>query len=302
MSPGGRCDTGTTCDPDNDACADGSACQRDACDFETGQCFIHTAQACFSDAECHRCVLASPATCLVNADCPAGTTCQGQPMAVGLSVPDTDQDGVPNEVDNCPDAPNPAQTDGDDDGVGDACDVFVPCPPAPLAPGTCTVPVESQKAQLVMKDATPDTGDTLTWKWSRGAVTPRAAFGDPPAGDGLVLCVYDGGGLRARATIPGGGLCGAKPCWKGSASGFKYTSKLRTPDGIKSVTLKQGLLPGKASIKVSGKGDLLGIPPLDLLASPITVQLVAASGECWEAVYSAPFTVQTAVQFKDKAD
>ena len=35
---------------------------------------------------------------------------------------DTDNDGVPNAADNCPDVPNPDQADADGDGFGDACD------------------------------------------------------------------------------------------------------------------------------------------------------------------------------------
>ena len=35
---------------------------------------------------------------------------------------DTDGDGVANAVDNCPQDPNPGQTDTDGDGLGDACD------------------------------------------------------------------------------------------------------------------------------------------------------------------------------------
>ena len=35
---------------------------------------------------------------------------------------DTDQDGIPDEADNCPDTPNPDQEDADGDGVGDACE------------------------------------------------------------------------------------------------------------------------------------------------------------------------------------
>jgi Right handed beta helix region/Thrombospondin type 3 repeat len=35
---------------------------------------------------------------------------------------DTDGDGTPDDVDNCPDTPNPDQSDSDNDGLGDACD------------------------------------------------------------------------------------------------------------------------------------------------------------------------------------
>jgi len=38
------------------------------------------------------------------------------------STPDRDGDGIVDASDNCPDTPNPAQTDSDADGIGDKCD------------------------------------------------------------------------------------------------------------------------------------------------------------------------------------
>lgn len=45
-----------------------------------------------------------------------GTVTSGSPNN------DIDNDGIPNSVDNCPDTANPAQLDGDMDGIGDVCD------------------------------------------------------------------------------------------------------------------------------------------------------------------------------------
>jgi hypothetical protein len=45
------------------------------------------------------------------------------PTLVGISVAaDTDGDAVPDALDNCWQAINPAQTDSDIDGIGDVCD------------------------------------------------------------------------------------------------------------------------------------------------------------------------------------
>ena len=46
-------------------------------------------------------------------------TLSGQAAVV---LGDRDEDGIPDEVDNCPDIPNPDQADRDGDGLGDVCD------------------------------------------------------------------------------------------------------------------------------------------------------------------------------------
>jgi hypothetical protein len=44
------------------------------------------------------------------------------PGAIVLEPEDTDQDGVPDSVDNCLNVPNPSQTDFNLNGIGDACE------------------------------------------------------------------------------------------------------------------------------------------------------------------------------------
>jgi hypothetical protein len=59
--------------------------------------------------------------------CGSGNTCTND---------DCDYDGISNNTDNCPSVYNPAQTDTDNDGTGDACDTAdctTPIPP-PLCP------------------------------------------------------------------------------------------------------------------------------------------------------------------------
>jgi hypothetical protein len=127
-------------------------------------------------------------------------------------------------------------------------------------------------------------------------------FGEPTAGDDLALCVYDAAGLLASATIPGAGTCGTKPCWRASGSSFKYKRRDGAPDGVTTLTLKEGLIAGKARILLKAKGTYLAVPPLADVASPLTVQLQSATGACFEAVYSAPYRKHGAGILQDRAD
>jgi hypothetical protein len=159
---------------------------------------------------------------------------------------------------------------------------------------------------VVLKDRLPDTHDLLTWKWTRGAATLKADFGDPLASTNYVLCVYDQAGgaptLRMAADIPAGDTCAGRPCWKETTRGFKYADKDRTPDGVVSLTLKEGL-EGAAQIGLKAIGDNLQIPmlPLDQDAT-VTVQLKNDQGICWEANYTAPALKSDQVEFRDKSD
>lgn len=93
----GRCiePQGVDCAADAD-CPDGGACTDGACERDQG-------------------------VCASSMDCPPGVECADRGIVV--ASPDTDGDGVPDHIDDCPFTANPAQTDTDGDRVGDACDL-----------------------------------------------------------------------------------------------------------------------------------------------------------------------------------
>ena len=183
------------------------------------------------------------------------------------------------------------------------------CPSRPV--DGCRAPVAAQKGLLRLSDYTSDARDELHWTWSKGAITPRTAFGSPVDGTGtaFAFCLYDGeSNLILDAAIPAGGTCGAakpKPCWKRTPKGYEYRNDGAAPDGIRRVTLEEGLRAGDTKIVVTGKGTRLDDPAFPI-AQPVTIQLHNADGTaCWGARYSAPASTTTnrrSRRFSDKAD
>lgn len=122
--------------------------------------------------------------------------------AAGIDAPagpDTDTDGAPDAVDNCPVDPNPHQDDADGDGKGDVCDV---------CPGTfdSTAPINVDNDQIgdLCGDPSPSSKQCVAWfdgfgtgrtaaryasptghgTWQVGGGTARQ--GDPAAADALL--------------------------------------------------------------------------------------------------------------------
>ncbi len=159
---------------------------------------------------------------------------------------------------------------------------------------------------LRLTDRTPDKNDGVTWRWSRGPAVPRSAFGDPLTTTAYRLCIYDGSStLALAARIPAGGVCNPRtkrPCWRSVRHGFSYRNLDRTTAAIQSLDLREGLVANAAHIALRGRGPLLGMPSLTETPLPLTVQLQASDGTCWESVYSPPASRHSAKSLVDTAD
>jgi hypothetical protein len=166
----------------------------------------------------------------------------------------------------------------------------------------CRQPTVPLKSKLVFKDVSDDRKDQLSWKWVRGEATAAGAFGDPTVLD-YTACAYDPAGhLVFEASIPSGADCAGTACWapKGTV-GFKYLDRDQAPDGIKKSILKAGD-DGKAKLQLKGGGA--NLPDVSLpVGLPLTFQLAASNGECWQAVFSAAGAKKNAdTKFVGRAD
>lgn len=152
----------------------------------------------------------------------------------------------------------------------------------------------------------------LWWTWRRGAASlTQSDFGNPlNGGTAYTMCIYDYSGgspsLKMRATIPAGGLCGARPCWTAaSTSGWSYRNHHAAGDGVTKVRLRGGTA-GTPSIKLIAAGTLLPLPvPFDGMRffdgdPQVVVQLHRNDGpQCWNSSFGASgTTVNDASRFR----
>lgn len=176
------------------------------------------------------------------------------------------------------------------------------CPPEPIV--GCRV---SLKSSFSLKYATLPTRNSMTWKWTRGATTDTAEFGNPLESTGYTLCIYDDAPaplLVGQFFVPAARICGTKACWATSRlTGFRYLDRLKAADGILRTRLYSGVA-GKASIIMVGKGLALPLPvplsPTQFLnqAPAVIVQLQKSDGPpCWEASYTASARRNTGTWF-----
>ena len=175
-----------------------------------GRCVEVVGGSCTENGDCVRGEFCDASTCkrdqgvcVSTADCPPGAACTSDPIVA--ASPDTDADGVPDHLDNCPRAANADQTDGDQDGVGDACDAF--CAGGGSARDKVTVKTVRGVGLLSAK---------LT--------LPLAAY----EGEPVTVRIDDADSApvvqAAVATVPPSGDSGKKWLYKSSANGLQRVS------------------------------------------------------------------------------
>ena len=147
---------------------------------------------------------------------------------------------------------------------------------------------DSAGSRLLLKAG--GTGGQLKWNWEgvAGETTPEN-LGDPSVGTAVQVCLYAGGVPVATTLVPPGGTCGARPCWRRTASGFHYRDPGLAIDGLKRIRL--AVQSDGSLVSLRGRGSDLALPPTLPLATPITMQLLIfepGATRCWEAVYSTP--------------
>ncbi|MBY0274236.1 hypothetical protein K2Z84_02755 [Candidatus Binatia bacterium] len=227
----------------------------------SGLCLESTGQLCFGDAECPAaapyCSFNSCAretgVCASQLDCSPGSSCE--PRGIVPASPDSDGDGVPDHIDNCPDASPADQTDTDGDGVGDVCDTFT-CGDdvrqsaevcdgldAASCPGSCS-------AQCACCSEVTDPKAALTARTKKNAGVLNVRMSIPLgryAGEPVSIRLADGDSDPIVLTS-----VGALPAKGKSGKTWTFTSKT---DGVKRVALVDDTKkhPGMFKITIATK-------------------------------------------------
>lgn len=211
----------------------------------SGRCIENSGRACAANADCDAGEFCSGGacqrehgSCVTDGDCPPATTCVAD-VALQTAA-DGDGDELPDPIDNCPAAANPAQDDTDGDGLGDACDVETcgngrreaaeACDGAD-APGcdgacssSCTCPCETLVAR----------------EHARVVVNARPGRGILDARLRLALDDYAGEPVGVRLEDPDGTIVernlGSPPPERRRRDAWRFTSKA---DGLRRLVLRK---------------------------------------------------------------
>jgi hypothetical protein len=154
-------------------------------------------------------------------------------------------------------------------------------PPVCKAPG---------KSKLVIRGIAGK--EAVQFKWLNGEQTDPGEIGNPATGGtDFSLCMYSG--VSPSLIMDVGPIvqaaCGTAPCFKTTASGYRYKDTTAGNEGVHVMVLKAGTA-GKAKMIVKAKGGNVPLPNMSPsgLTLPVQVVLQNDQGECWSATYTTP--------------
>jgi hypothetical protein len=148
--------------------------------------------------------------------------------------------------------------------------------------GTCerTDCVQASQGGLAVRSG--PTRRTIVWSWRRGPLMPLASLGDPTAADGATyaICIRSDAGLVFRQEVAPSGTCAGRPCWRALGDrGFAYKNA-RASDAVSVLrVLASGRTGSQIAATLKGSTAFASLPS----ASPLTLQVEATSGPCFNA-------------------
>jgi len=301
-----RAGSGDICDPD-ERCTGvaGQGCPPDVVANPTTVCRVGSGDMCDPSETCtaipgQACPAnviapnttvcrASSGTCDVAEKCTgtAGQTCPSNGFASAGTTCDADSNTCTNDAcdgsNHCVFSSNKDCEDGNA-CTQDACDPINGCYSVGQPSNACTT---ASSALLKIKNSTPDSRDSVKFLW-KGGPALISDMGDPTQTTRYELCVYDSRGVQmAMGVDPGTGWTTVGP--PSSPTGYKFKDIAAQSDGIKQIKTKASNLD-KAKFNFLGKG--LQLPDAEALPLqyPITAQLFASDGKCWEAQFGGADT------------
>ncbi len=292
--------SGDMCDPD-ERCTGfpGQGCPSDVVANPSTVCRAGSGDMCDPSETC---TAVPGAPCPADVVTPGGTTCRaaadvcdvaeqctgtvGQACPANAFAPATtscDADGNVCTIDECDGSgacvfDSPLDCEDGNSCTQDSCDPQDGCESIGQPSNSC---VTATQAILKIKDA-DDPKDQIKLVWKGGpALVPN--MGNPSQDTRYELCIYDDRGVQMAMGVPPGAG------WStiGSASspkGFKYKDSTASNDGLRIIKLKGSNLD-KGRVTIVGKGvnlpDTADLP----LQYPVTAQLYAENGMCWDAQF-----------------
>ncbi len=262
-----RAGSGDACDPDERCTAiPGAPCPADTVEPEGTVC------------------RASSGTCDVAETCggTAGQACPADTGVVAGNPCDLDGNLCTEDVCDGSGACTAGGTLDCEDGnlcTQDSCDPLAGCVSTGTPATTCR---PATKASLLIKDNAVDAADLLKFGW-KGGPALLADLGDPRATTRYELCIYDDGGVRMALGVPAGsGWQAIGPVT--APKGWKFKSSSSQFSGVRSMSLKASSLP-KAQLKLGARGAEIPGPTVPFTL-PVTAQLHAGDGTCFEATFA----------------